>query len=109
MHKTAYEVRISDWSSDVCSSDLADDATAFTTRAYGLELDSTLTFGMFNLAAIATIQDAKITENTADPSIVGNKVHRQPSFQLRVSPSIDFEVGEVDATDRKSTRLNSSH
>src|SRR3546814_3966860 len=53
---------------------------------------------MFNLAAIATVQDAKITENTADPSIVGNKVHRQPSFQLRVSPSIDFEVGDWDAS-----------
>src|SRR3546814_1601473 len=28
--KTAYEVRISDWSSDVCSSDLAANATALT-------------------------------------------------------------------------------
>src|SRR3546814_2359810 len=27
--KTAYEVRISDWSSDVCSSDLAGDVSAF--------------------------------------------------------------------------------
>src|SRR3546814_8022742 len=27
--KTAYEMRISDWSSDVCSSDLADDAEQF--------------------------------------------------------------------------------
>src|SRR3546814_10714087 len=26
-HKTAYEMRISDWSSDVCSSDLADSVT----------------------------------------------------------------------------------
>src|SRR3546814_10155252 len=28
--KTAYEMRISDWSSDVCSSDLASGATALT-------------------------------------------------------------------------------
>src|SRR3546814_3887964 len=27
--KTAYEMRISDWSSDVCSSDLADELTAW--------------------------------------------------------------------------------
>src|SRR3546814_10466568 len=30
--KTAYEMRISDWSSDVCSSDLVDDSTAGLTR-----------------------------------------------------------------------------
>src|SRR3546814_8021301 len=30
--KTAYEMRISDWSSDVCSSDLKKDATALVER-----------------------------------------------------------------------------
>src|SRR3546814_10029983 len=30
--KTAYDMRISDWSSDVCSSDLERDATLFTSR-----------------------------------------------------------------------------
>src|SRR3546814_7849075 len=32
--KTAYEMRISDWSSDVCSSDLLDDASV---KMYGVE------------------------------------------------------------------------
>src|SRR3546814_14127237 len=32
--KTAYEMRISDWSSDVCSSDLAMDALGELTRRY---------------------------------------------------------------------------
>src|SRR3546814_5103725 len=31
-HKTAYEMRISDWSSDVCSSDLPDPACARTSH-----------------------------------------------------------------------------
>src|SRR3546814_9979869 len=47
--KTAYELRISDWSSDVCSSDLKPVAPDLTTnlvittdrRAYHLELEST--------------------------------------------------------------------
>src|SRR3546814_8537914 len=33
-HKTAYEVRISDWSSDVCSSDLGWATTSATTRTW---------------------------------------------------------------------------
>src|SRR3546814_4691997 len=41
--KTAYEMRISDWSSDVCSSDLADRGLPFQPAAHvqarGLELD----------------------------------------------------------------------
>src|SRR3546814_9142622 len=32
--KTAYEMRISDWSSDVCSSDLVDDAVAAAKAAF---------------------------------------------------------------------------
>src|SRR3546814_7703506 len=35
-HKTAYEMRISDWSSDVCSSDLSPSASAAASR---LDLD----------------------------------------------------------------------
>src|SRR3546814_20195313 len=35
MHKTAYEVRISDWSSDVCSSDLDADAILSLTATTG--------------------------------------------------------------------------
>src|SRR3546814_10033071 len=33
--KTAYEMRISDWSSDVCSSDLSTEAASTNTRATG--------------------------------------------------------------------------
>src|SRR3546814_8145660 len=66
--KTAYEMRISDWSSDVCSSDLFDNGRVFTILMYyvrnGVDLDKaelleTLSIlaergnlGPFNLAAI---------------------------------------------------------
>src|SRR3546814_14979084 len=35
--KTAYEMRISDWSSDVCSSDLSDDTGSGTTDSFDVE------------------------------------------------------------------------
>src|SRR3546814_11284097 len=39
--KTAYEMRISDWSSDVCSSDLADVTKAFVAALISLTLSAT--------------------------------------------------------------------
>src|SRR3546814_16850931 len=39
--KTAYEMRISDWSSDVCSSDLHQRRTGSAVRAYGRVADPT--------------------------------------------------------------------
>src|SRR3546814_2364781 len=39
--KTAYEMRISDWSSDVCSSDLIDRHIRFNTRVLSADWDST--------------------------------------------------------------------
>src|SRR3546814_9224736 len=45
--KTAYEMRISDWSSDVCSSDLA-----FSTGSGGVDVDLIQAHKWFNLAAL---------------------------------------------------------
>src|SRR3546814_4627685 len=39
-HKTAYEMRISDWSSDVCSSDLLTSITNYTNNDYSMSLDA---------------------------------------------------------------------
>src|SRR3546814_1453275 len=39
--KTAYEMRISDWSSDVCSSDLLDNAIAEGVQHFGAQLGAT--------------------------------------------------------------------
>src|SRR3546814_6159739 len=48
--KTAYDVRISDWSSDVCSSDLLRDAPRFTSE----------------LTAINDLVEARITDPSVD-------------------------------------------
>src|SRR3546814_7957995 len=78
--KTAYEMRISDWSSDVCSSDLnfSVDRDGFVVNPSGdkLQVFPPSTGGNFD---VSRIQDLKLS--------------------LPQSPPID----------RKSTRLNSSH
>src|SRR3546814_3343198 len=40
--KTAYEMRISDWSSDVCSSDLMNAEALALSQRFGLDLEKTL-------------------------------------------------------------------
>src|SRR3546814_7462291 len=96
--KTAYEMRISDWSSDVCSSDLAG-------RPPGLR------------------QDDELREDRAPPA--GAREEEGPDGLARRAPP--GRAGAVEgagragrrgdaagrarraAGDRKSTRLNSSH
>src|SRR3546814_1553618 len=104
--KTAYEMRISDWSSDVCSSDLrftSNDGSVFT-RPYsmrGLPPDQTLVLvnGKRRHRG-ATVQLSNI------PYIRGSQ-----GPDLATIPSIAIGQLEVlrDGADRKSTRLNSSH
>lgn len=72
-------------------------ATAFKTRSYGLELDGRLTLGGFNLGMLGTFQNAKVTD-ASDATIIGNRVHRQPEWQIRVTPSYDFRFGDWDAS-----------
>src|SRR3546814_2316350 len=43
--KTAYEVRISDWSSDVCSSDLLHRCSFYGNKAVGAKLNAMLEMG----------------------------------------------------------------
>src|SRR3546814_4240206 len=93
--KTAYEMRISDWSSDVCSSDLIAGAHAagspllhrrpvvLAQRLHERELAGAL-------QPLAAVDDHNLAVH------VGRAVGQQ-------------EGGEVGQLDRKSTRLNSSH
>ena len=62
------------------------------TRTYGVEVDGGLKVEAFQLNGIATFEDGKITDSPLDPSVVGNKIWRQPSFQLRLAPSYDFAL-----------------
>src|SRR3546814_5860979 len=94
--KTAYEMRISDWSSDVCSSDLA--AAILLEGADG-ELEGE--FAAVLAAATHLAADAD------DALLAGLQVMLQIAVMLAVI-RLRHQHGDV-AADRKSTRLNSSH
>src|SRR3546814_8370204 len=88
--KTAYEVRISDWSSDVCSSDL--------TRSHRYRNDG--------------------AEPVARPAVPGPAFdgrRRLPYRAVsqgrlcRAQPEAAARIADRGQADRKSTRLNSSH
>lgn len=70
---------------------------AFTTDALGIELDGSLSFGAFDLRAVATLQDASIDTSTTAAN-EGNQVLRQPDFQVRLAPSYTLETGFADIT-----------
>src|SRR3546814_5710466 len=89
--KTAYEMRISDWSSDVCSSDL-------------------------NQLEITTPGEAprKLTLDQRDALILELRGRKERSFdalakRLKLQPGESFNKASETRKDRKSTRLNSSH
>src|SRR3546814_7329871 len=89
--KTAYEMRISDWSSDVCSSDLLVDDIA-SLRAAGRDV-LVVSSGAIALGRRILGIDAKALrlEDSQAAAAAG---------QIRLSAAWG---------DRKSTRLNSSH
>src|SRR3546814_9009721 len=92
--KTAYEMRISDWSSDVCSSDL-NYIFAYLGIALGLSLG-----GSAIGALDAVHKDLPIS--------LQNFESWRLAFFLVAVPAPLFLV-LLAFTDRKSTRLNSSH
>src|SRR3546814_3487643 len=93
--KTAYEMRISDWSSDVCSSDLPAAPAGRPDRAVMVQRVQRSFGGGDDLYAMAFEQGAgtesgRLQRGVDDVVIMVGSVRPQPE-------------------DRKSTRLNSSH
>src|SRR3546814_3268223 len=99
--KTAYEMRISDWSSDVCSSDL-------TEAGFSVE-DGRALQCLLRLVARARLAVAEVHRGR----LVGRYVRPGDPFfaSLMASPKVAPAApeGQSEALDRKSTRLNSSH
>src|SRR3546814_4906663 len=98
---TAYEMRISDWSSDVCSSDLA-----------GVdEVRASIDFVLGSNVEDLRLMDGAVSGAANDLANVirGNDAHNV----LKAMGGDDLVYGGAgnDAIDgdRKSTRLNSSH
>jgi iron complex outermembrane recepter protein len=69
-------------------------AAIFKTRTLGAEVDGGLSIGALKIKLIGTFQSGEITESPKAPETVGNKIWRQPDFQLRFAPSYDFQFSE---------------
>src|SRR3546814_1289092 len=91
--KTAYEMRISDWSSDVCSSDLDDEV--------GSDLGGQVDHQLGEAHHLDVVQ---VAERLLD-HLLALLQREERLALLRVAHGGDHDVIE----DRKSTRLNSSH
>src|SRR3546814_3308256 len=110
--KTAYEMRISDWSSDVCSSDLHDQLglRALLRRGAGhaaihadegLALDAAAHRRPVQLAGAELVEEPQVHGAAGQHPVRSGVVERHHA--LRPEP------GDCRGEDRKSTRLNSSH
>src|SRR3546814_2213953 len=99
--KTAYEVRISDWSSDVCSSDLA------VKEQYAIEnaLNKISGYGLVNARIAYKLDNPNIEMSIFGRNLTGKKylVRRFADLYRQIGFAAEY------AGDRKSTRLNSSH
>src|SRR3546814_9290620 len=106
--KTAYEMRISDWSSDVCSSDVR--------QAMHFELGHEVRPMNFHRSSryVEIIGDGLVGKavGEADENLsFARREHGDPHPRLRLSkrPRVGLIVPRESHADRKSTRLNSSH
>src|SRR3546814_5414131 len=99
-HTTAYGLRISDWSSDVCSSALLL-TSAFGPAQFGIGAGYVRTDGISN-AAVGTERDGyrQVSVNLTNRTEIGDTVELR-AFGLFADSRVEL--------DRKSTRLNSSH
>src|SRR3546814_7629372 len=98
--KTAYEMRISDWSSDVCSSDLIRSLSVSDYRRHiGLVLQEPFLF----FGTIAENIAYGKPQATRQEIIAAARAANAHEFILRLPH------GGNDFLDRKRTRLNSSH
>src|SRR3546814_8316334 len=107
--KTAYEMRISDWSSDVCSSDLFSRSRfAFGLLQGGRSDDC----GDREIAVVNGRGGARRQLHMADVDGVTHVRAGQVDDHIignagRITNQFEFVANDVQ--DRKSTRLNSSH
>src|SRR3546814_7392297 len=113
--KTAYEMRISDWSSDVCSSDLYCLHIAAFPRCGG-EGEEPSSMTVISDVDYVAHPDPRLPFSAAVR--VGDVVHLSGQIGVREDGTLPDDIAGqahqamrnlADAADRKSTRLNSSH
>src|SRR3546814_10562311 len=98
--KTAYEMRISDWSSDVCSSDLPLIVVAVV---------AALAVGAFLGLLLRRQAPRESPEIAALTGRLSQMAESQTAVQNAIIERLQAQERVVVKTDRKSTRLNSSH
>src|SRR3546814_2445689 len=122
--KTAYEMRISDWSSDVCSSDLEAGLKYFVLGALSsgmLLYGASLVYGFAGTTGFAQLASIFAAGQPASIGMVIGIVFVSSGIAFKIS-AVPFHMWTPDvyegaptpvtaffAVDRKSTRLNSSH
>src|SRR3546814_1072262 len=109
-------MRISDWSSDVCSSDLWERIKHKTTYRVHFDNAKLIDDCVKAIAGAPPIAKARVTIRKADLAIGQGGVL---ATETSTSGPVTIEEGDIvlpdvltdlqDRTDRKSTRLNSSH
>ena len=70
-------------------------AALLKTRTFGAELDAALSVEGFRVNLIGTYQNGEITEAKLAPETEGNKIWRQPDFQLRLAPSYEIQISNT--------------
>src|SRR3546814_5602525 len=103
-------MRISDWSSDVCSSDLRFTADELKAQLDGADVPNSKVYTAKDCAEDPQYLARRMVRSVADP------IHGEV-LQAGIVPHIPQSPGEVrwagpsigQHKDRKSTRLNSSH
>src|SRR3546814_8895309 len=106
--KTAYEMRISDWSSDVCSSDLNSPGGVITA---GMSIYDTMKFIKPDVSTMCVGQAASMGAFLLSAGAKGKRFALPNARVMIHQPSggAQGQASDIEIQDRKSTRLNSSH
>src|SRR3546814_7852869 len=100
--KTAYEMRSSDWSSDVCSSD-----RELVEQLNGDLIENASSRDQIESSLAASQSAAVVTDSFKRQFTTGRRTWLDVMNAVREANQA--ELAAADAEDRKSTRLNSSH
>src|SRR3546814_9465153 len=113
--KTAYEMRISDWSSDVCSSDLIILVRPDLGQIEGIEVVGGGIGLRHHLHAQGPARKVAGIDGTQQVALMALAIGADQGGGLGVGQILDallaaeVELDPEPLVDRKSTRLNSSH
>src|SRR3546814_10280527 len=107
-HKTAYEMRMSDWSSDVCSSDLRNSSKRHKSPLDGERLEQLALHYAGRYATTRAKLAAYLMRKIRERGWDGAEAPEVEALITRFA-ELRYVDDAAYASDRTSTRLNSSH